>query len=312
MKMDTNMHTTSKQSCRHKWYETAEQLANQAKEQIRAKSSTKGLSGVPSGFERMDYLTSGWQAGNLIVVAAREGMGSLGFSISMTHHNLVEKDIAVGFFSLEKSPLQLISRLLAMETKLSTEKLRTGILTKEEFNLLHSKVDELTQKPLYVSGEIPNSIKEMHKQIKGFVQKGVKILFIDRLQLLEFNELSIEKESVQKMEFLLRELKQLAVAFQVPIIVISETECSQKFQELTDRPSFSKILLHHVFQKTTDVVLLLYRPEYFRIEEWDDDSGTATSNTAEAMIVWNRSGGLGNIRLKFVGYLGKFENLDKT
>ena len=130
--------------------ETAQDLVMQAKKRIEEISNKSGLSGIPSGFEKLDKLTSGWQPSDLVIVAARPGMGKTALTLSMARNIAVGQNIPVAFFSLEMSSVQLITRLISSETGLSSEKLRTGNLEKHEWEQLNVKVKGLEKAPLFI------------------------------------------------------------------------------------------------------------------------------------------------------------------
>ena len=130
--------------------ETAQSLVIQAKKKIQEISNKEGLSGVPSGFDKLDDLTSGWQPSDLIIVAARPGMGKTALTLSMARNIAVDQGFPVAFFSLEMSSVQLITRLISSETGLSSEKLRTGKLEQHEWEQLNVKVKDLEKAPLFI------------------------------------------------------------------------------------------------------------------------------------------------------------------
>src|SRR5690606_29145014 len=130
--------------------ETAQSLVTQAKKRIEEIANREGLSGVPSGFPKVDKITSGWQPSDLIIIAARPGMGKTALTLSMARNIAVDHNIPVAIFSLEMSSVQLITRLISSETHLSSEKLRTGNLQKFEWEQLNVKVKDLEKAPLYI------------------------------------------------------------------------------------------------------------------------------------------------------------------
>ncbi|NNE03632.1 MAG: replicative DNA helicase, partial [Eudoraea sp.] len=130
--------------------ETAQNLVIQAKKKIEEISNKDGLSGIPSGFDKVDRLTSGWQPSDLVIIAARPGMGKTALTLSMARNMAVNSNIPVAFFSLEMSSIQLITRLISSETGLSSEKLRTGRLEKHEWEQLNVKVKALESAPLFI------------------------------------------------------------------------------------------------------------------------------------------------------------------
>lgn len=302
------LHTTTKE---RPWHETASNLVIKAKSHIEKKMDGDGLTGIPSGFHRIDSLTSGWQPGQLIVLAARPGMGRMAFTLSMVYNISVKQGTPLAYFSMEMSSLQLITRLLVYETGLSSEKLRTGKLTEDEREVLHTSIENLGKSPLYVIDK-PLGIKELQNKARSLFDYGVKIIVVDYLQLVPVKighkAVSREKELSQIM----RKLKQIATELNIPVIVLSNLSDSIENRDGSKRPLITDLPDYKIIRFFADVISFLYRPEYYRIEKWDDDDGSSTQNQAELMIVWNRNGVLDNIRLKFIGHLGKFENLDKA
>ena len=159
--------------------ETAQSLVIQAKKKIEAISNKDGLSGIPSGFDKIDKLTSGWQESDLIIIAARPGMGKTALTLSMARNIAVNQNIPVGFFSLEMSSVQLITRLISSETGLSSEKLRTGKLEKHEWEQLSTKVKNL-EKAL---AEEDTQIRLFGKpEVNGERRMGVALALSDNIK----------------------------------------------------------------------------------------------------------------------------------
>ncbi|HAJ81935.1 MAG TPA: replicative DNA helicase, partial [Zunongwangia profunda] len=165
--------------------ESAQSLVIQAKARIQDISNREGLSGVPSGFDKLDELTSGWQPSDLIIVAARPGMGKTALTLSMARNIAVGQGIPVAFFSLEMSSVQLITRLISSETGLSSEKLRTGNLEKHEWEQLNVKVKDLEKAPLFIDDTPSLSIFDLRAKARRLAsQFGIKLIVIDYLQLM--------------------------------------------------------------------------------------------------------------------------------
>ena len=157
----------------------------QAKRKIEEISNKEGLSGIPSGFDKVDKLTSGWQESDLIIVAARPGMGKTALTLSMARNIAVNQNIPVAFFSLEMSSVQLITRLISSETGLSSEKLRTGKLEKHEWEQLNVKVKSLEKAPLYIDDTPSLSIFDLRAKARRLAsQNGIKLIIVDYLQLM--------------------------------------------------------------------------------------------------------------------------------
>jgi replicative DNA helicase len=293
------------------WFETASNLVVKAKEHIEKKWEGDGLTGIPSGFHRVDYLTSGWQPGQLIVLAARPGMGKVAFTLSMVYNISVKQGIPLAYFSLEMSSLQLITRLMVYETGLSSEKLRTGILTEREFEVLDNSVENLEKSPLYVIDQ-SLYIKELQNKAQSLSNYGVKIIVVDYLQLLSVKIGHKTGDRKKEVLQIVRNLKQLATELRVPVIVLSSLSDSLENRSGSKRPLITDLPDYKIIRFYADVISFIYRPEYYQIEEWDDVDCSSTQGQAELIIAWNRNGAFDNIRLKFIGHLGKFEDLDKA
>ena len=152
---------------------------------LKKSPKKKGLSGVATGFEKLDALTSGWQPSDLIIIAARPGMGKTALTLSMARNIAVMKQTPVAFFSLEMSSVQLITRLISAETGLSSEKLRTGKLESHEWEQLNVKVGDLEKAPLYIDDTPSLSIFDLRAKARRLSsQYGIKLIIVDYLQLM--------------------------------------------------------------------------------------------------------------------------------
>lgn len=292
--------------------ETAQSLVIQAKKRIEEIANKEGLSGVPSGFTRLDKLTSGWQPSDLIIVAARPGMGKTALTLSMARNIAVNSGIPVAFFSLEMSSVQLITRLISSETGLSSEKLRTGRLEKHEWQQLNVKVKALEKAPLFIDDTPSLSIFDLRAKARRLSsQHGIKLIVIDYLQLMTAG--ASQKgggNREQEISTISRNLKALAKELNVPVIALSQLSRAVETRGGSKRPILSDLRESGAIEQDADIVSFIYRPEYYKIDEWDDEERTPTAGQAEFIVAKHRNGGLDNIRLKFVGNLGKFDNLD--
>ncbi|WP_417359431.1 replicative DNA helicase [Galbibacter sp.] len=291
--------------------ETAQSLVIQAKKKIEEISNKEGLSGIPSGFDRLDKLTSGWQPSDLIIVAARPGMGKTALTLSMARNIAVNSNIPVAFFSLEMSSVQLITRLISSETGLSSEKLRTGKLEKHEWEQLNVKVKGLETAPLFIDDSPSLSIFDLRAKARRLAsQHGIRLIVIDYLQLMTAGGSQKGGNREQEISTISRNLKALAKELDVPVIALSQLSRAVETRGGSKRPLLSDLRESGAIEQDADIVSFIYRPEYYKIDEWDDEERSPTQGQAEFIIAKHRNGGLENIRLKFVGHLGKFDNLD--
>ncbi|MBF4488144.1 replicative DNA helicase [Flavobacterium sp. CSZ] len=292
--------------------ETAQSLVLQAKKKIEEIAKQEGLSGVETGFHNLDKLTSGWQPSDLIIIAARPAMGKTAFVLSMARNIAIQYGHGVALFSLEMASVQLITRLISSETGLSSEKLRTGKLEPHEWEMLSTKVKNLEKAPLFIDDTPSLSIFDLRAKCRRLVsQYGIKIIIIDYLQLMTAggnNKGGGNRE--QEISTISRNLKALAKELNVPVIALSQLSRAVETRGSSKRPLLSDLRESGAIEQDADIVSFLYRPEYYKIEEWDDDEASPTTGQAEIMIAKHRNGGIENIRLKFIGHLGKFDNLD--
>ena len=290
--------------------ESARELVIQARKKILELHNRKEeFSGIPSGFTKVDELTAGWQPTDLIIVAARPAMGKTAFTLSMARNIAVDSKVAVAFFSLEMSSIQLITRLISSETGISSDKLRTGKLTSEDFERLTYKTQALLDAPLYIDDTPSLSIFDLRAKARKMVsQYGVKIIFIDYLQLLTANASGKNVGNrEQEISTISRNLKALAKELNLPIIALSQLSRNVENRLGHKRPQLSDLRESGAIEQDADIVTFLYRPEYYKLDTWDDTEGSPTTNQAEFIIAKHRNGGLDNIRLQFVE--GVFSNL---
>jgi len=291
--------------------ESAQNLVIQAKKRIEEISNQKGLSGIPSGFDELDELTSGWQPSDLIIVAARPGMGKTALTLSMARNITVERNIPVAFFSLEMSSVQLITRLISSETELSSEKLRTGRLEQYEWEQLNVKVKALEKAPLFIDDTPSLSIFDLRAKARRLSsQHGIKLIVVDYLQLMTSGSSNKTGNREQEISTISRNLKALAKELNVPVIALSQLSRAVETRGGTKRPLLSDLRESGAIEQDADIVSFIYRPEYYGIEEWDDETNSPTKEQAEFIVSKHRNGGLDNIRLKFIGKYGRFENIN--
>lgn len=293
--------------------ETAQSLVLQARNRIQEIAKREGLSGVATGFEKLDKVTSGWQPSDLVIIAARPGMGKTAFVLSMARNMSIDFGHPVAIFSLEMSSVQLITRLISSETGLSSEKLRTGKLEKHEWEQLSVKVKNLEKAPLFIDDTPSLSIFDLRAKARRLAsQHGIKLIIIDYLQLMTVGGSAKGGGGNREQEIstISRNLKALAKELSIPVIALSQLSRAVETRGSSKRPLLSDLRESGAIEQDADIVSFIYRPEYYKIDEWDDDEASPTAGQAEFIIAKHRNGSLENIRLKFIGNLGKFDNLE--
>ena len=290
--------------------ETAQSLVIQAKNKIESISNKKGLSGIPSGFNKIDKLTAGWQQSDLVIIAARPGMGKTALALSMASNIAIENKIPLAFFSLEMSSIQLITRMISSETGLDSNKLRTGKLEKHEWEQLNIRVKNLEKAPLFIDDTPSLSIFDLRAKARRLVsQKDVKIIIVDYLQLMTAGGNMKIGNREQEISTISRNLKALAKELNIPVIALSQL--SRLVEGRTSkRPLLSDLRESGAIEQDADIVSFIYRPEYYKIDTWDDNDRSSTEGEAEFIVSKHSNGGLENIRIRFIPSLGKFEDLD--
>lgn len=298
-----------------KGFDTANSLVKQAIDTIKSLKDKEGLSGVPSGFRDIDKETGGWQNSDLIIIAARPAMGKTAFLLSMARNIAVEHKIPIALFSLEMASVQLITRLIASETGISSEKLRKGTLTDEEWQRLFSNVSELENAPLYIDETPSLSVFDFRAKCRRLVmQHGVKIIMVDYLQLMTANSANGKGAGNREQEIAMisRSLKAIAKELSVPVIALSQLSRTVESRP-GKRPQLSDLRESGAIEQDADIVSFIFRPEYYKITTWDNDpegAETNTENQAELIIAKHRNGATADVRLSFFKQMAKFTDLD--
>ncbi|WP_298369063.1 replicative DNA helicase [uncultured Lutibacter sp.] len=291
--------------------EDAQGLVNQAIKKIQEISNKQGMSGVATGFTRLDELTSGWQPSDLVILAARPGMGKTAFVMSMAKNMAIDFGTPAAIFSLEMSSVQLITRMISSETGISSGKLRKGNLEPHEWEQLNVKVKNLSKAPIFIDDTPSLSIFDLRAKARRLAsQHGIKIIIIDYLQLMTAGS-SSNGNREQEISTISRNLKALAKELAIPVIALSQLSRAVETRGGSKRPLLSDLRESGAIEQDADIVSFIFRPEYYGLTEWDDEERTPCEGQAEFIVAKHRNGGLENIRLKFTGHLAQFSNLDE-
>ena len=273
----------------------------------------KGVMGISSGFHKLDAITNGFQPCNLILIGAVAGMGKTAFALSLINKMTLENQCSIAFFSLELSAQQLMMRIIRQQTSISFEKFRLGLLDENEMELVFQKIQELEDVPLFFIDYPFLTVDDIEFKICELLcpNYSVDIIMIDALHLLASDRKDkvgkvLNKRELAKISF---DLKQLAKRLNITIIVFVDSKENIYRRGINRRPLLLDIRKDAPIDKYADLILFLYRPEYYKIDEWDDDEQSPTDGEAEIIVAKNSYGGLGDARLKFSGHLGEFDNL---
>ncbi len=292
-------------------YESAQDLIKEAIHRIEEISRKEGLSGVPSGFTRIDRVTAGWQPSDLVILAARPGMGKTAFVLSMARNMTIDHDRPVAVFSLEMSSVQLITRLISSETGLSSEKLRKGNLDDHEWQQLLTKVKNLEKAPLFIDDTPALSVFDLRAKCRRLAaQNNIQLIIIDYLQLMTVGgQGKSNGNREQEISTISRSLKSIAKELNVPVIALSQLSRAVETRGGNKRPLLSDLRESGAIEQDADIVSFIYRPEYYDITEWED--GSPCDGQAEFIIAKHRNGGLENVKLRFQNTLAKFSDLEE-
>jgi replicative DNA helicase len=282
------------------------------REQIETAYKNQGeYTGVVSGFYQLDQLTGGLQPSDLIIIAARPGMGKTAFALSMARNMAVEFGFPIAFFSLEMTAPQLVIRILSAQTQISSERIRKGELDDTEWMTLNEAMNKLSNVKLFLDDTPALSIFELRAKARRLKQAyDIQAIYIDYLQLMTAK---IDKNSNREQEIasISRSLKALAKELNIPVIALSQLSRDVEKRSGTKRPQLSDLRESGAIEQDADIVIGIYRPEYYMKEEQvDEDKLAAVKNKAEIILLKHRNGPLGTVNLYFLNQFALFTDED--
>jgi len=285
-------------------------LISDAIKQIEeAGKNENNLSGVPSGFTRLDRLTSGWQRSDLIVIAARPAMGKTAFVLSMTRNMAVDHKRPVAVFSLEMASIQLVNRLISAESEIPAERIRSGKLSHEEWKQLDSKIKPLENAPIFIDDTPGISIFELRAKCRRLKkQHDIQVVIIDYLQLMT-GPPETRGNREQEVSIISRSLKSLAKELNVPVMALSQLNRSVEMRTGNKRPQLSDLRESGAIEQDADIVCFIHRPEKYGILE--DEDGNSTVGMAEIIVAKHRNGAIGDVKLRFRDTVARFVDYDE-
>ena len=293
----------------HTEYHNMQDVLKVAFEQIEAvQESDSSYSGIPSGFADLDRTTAGFQPGTLIILAARPAMGKTAFALSMARNIAVEMNKPIAFFSLEMTAVELVMRLICSESGISGERLKKGDkLPDWEKKQLYTKSQILTEAPIFIDDTPQLTIFELRAKCRRLKQQhDIQMVFIDYLQLMQAGgDQNKNGNREQEISLISRQLKALSKELGVPVLALSQLSRAVETRGGTKKPQLSDLRESGAIEQDADIVMFIYRPEYYQI--YEDDNGS-TVGMADIIIAKHRSGETGEVRLKFVSKFARFEN----
>ena len=260
----------------------------------------KPVTGVPTGFVDLDHLTSGFQEGDLIILAGRPSMGKTSLALNMAAHVALRNGRGVGVFSLEMSMEQLLLRILCSEARVSAHRLRTGYLREKEWPLLITAAGELSTAPFYIDDSATMSVLEMRAKARRLkAETDLGLIVVDYLQLMQGGG-RVESRQ-QEISEISRGLKALAKELRVPVLALSQL--SRAVESRSERrPLLSDLRESGAIEQDADLVLFIYREEHYK--RTDDNEGLG-----EVIIGKQRNGPVGVVKVAFIAEYTRFENL---
>jgi replicative DNA helicase len=289
-------------------YEDMNKLLHKAVKQLEAISKLDGTSGVPTGFANLDRVTGGFQKSDMIVLAARPGMGKTAFVLSMARNAAVDYKKGVAVFSLEMSSLQLVNRLIASETEIAGEKLKKGNLEPWEWEQLNARIGKLTNAPIFINDTPGLSVFELRAQCRRLkAEKDIQMVIIDYLQLMSASS-DGKGNREQEISTISRAVKGIAKELDIPVIALSQLSRAVETRGGDKRPQLSDLRESGAIEQDADMVMFIYRPEYYGITA--DEDGNSTQGLGELIIAKHRNGSTEDVKIRFQNHLAKFVNWD--
>ena len=278
----------------------------------KAAANKDGLTGVPTGYHKLDNITSGWQASDLVIIAGRPAMGKTSFALSMAKNIAADYKVPMAFFSLEMSNVQLVNRLISNCCEIQGSKILNGQLKPDEWERLDKRLNNLIGSPLYVDDTPGLSVFELRTKARRLVRDhGVKIIMIDYLQLMNANGMRFSSRQ-EEVSTISRSLKQIAKELDIPILALSQLNRGVESREGLEgkRPQLSDLRESGAIEQDADMVLFVHRPEYYHI--YQDENGRDLHGMAQIIIAKHRKGATGDVLLNFRGEFTRFENPEDT
>ncbi len=264
----------------------------------------EAVTGVPSGFKYLDAMTAGFQPAELVILAARPSMGKTAMGLNISHHVGLKTDKGVGFFSMEMSEAQIVTRLLCAEAQIDLQKVRTGYLSERDFEKLKLAGEALSAARIFIDESAALTIMEMKAKCRRLkMEQKLDIVFVDYIQLMRTGG-RFENRN-QEMSFISRSLKELAKELRIPVVGISQLSRAPEKGRKEPKPMLSDLRESGAIEQDADVVIFIYRPEFYHP---DDET---TRGVAEVSVAKQRNGPIGSLQLAFIREYARFANMEQ-
>lgn len=265
-------------------------------------NSKSYITGIPTGFTDLDLKTAGLQNSDLVLIAARPGMGKTAMALNIAQYAAVQKHVPVAIFNLEMSKDQLVNRMLSSEVMVDSQKMRTGKLEDDDWNKIAQALAPLSEAPIFIDDTPGISVMDIRAKCRRLkLEKNLGLVVIDYLQLMQGRG-RVENRQ-QEVSEISRSLKILAKELNVPVVTMSQLSRGPESRN-DHRPMLSDLRESGAIEQDADIVMFLYRDDYYNPE-------TEKKNIAEVIIAKHRNGSTGTIELRWFGEYTKFANLKR-
>lgn len=276
-----------------------------------AYSNSEGVTGISTGFYKLDEMTCGWQKSDLIIIAGRPAMGKTAFALSLAKNIAIDQKIPMAFFSLEMADVQLVNRLMSNVCAIEGKKLLNGQLGRDDWNRLDNNLNSMTEAPLYIDETEGISIMELRTKARRLAREhGIKLIMIDYLQLMTAGGMKYNSRQ-EEVSLISRSLKGLAKELNIPVIALSQLNrgVDSRDGEEGKRPRLSDLRESGAIEQDADMVIFLHRPDYYGLYQSKDGTKDYMGK-AEVIISKHRKGATGIIMMEFKGEYTRFENTE--
>ncbi len=272
------------------------------------KDKEDGLTGVATGYTELDRYTSGWQNSDLIILAARPGMGKTTLALNMARNAAIDFNVPVGVFSLEMSALQLTQRLISAESRIPGSKLRNGNVSDQDMSRLVRGMESIQEAPIYIDDTPGINIFELRAKCRRMkTQHNVGMIVIDYLQLMTSGNEKKMGNRQEEISSISRSLKGMAKELNIPVIALSQLSRDVEKRGGNKRPVLSDLRESGAIEQDADIVTFIYRQDYYELQE---GSEFVDENVAEVILAKHRNGATGTIQIEYIKEYGLFKNLE--
>jgi replicative DNA helicase len=310
-KAESNLYEITDKHLRKNFKSLNEVLATTIKEIEEAKERNEDVTGVPTGYRHLDQVTAGWQKNALIIVAARPAVGKTAFCLNLAMNAALNssKPYPVAFFSLEMGAGELVKRMLAATTEVSMDAITKGRMQQHEFVQLTERMKKLSTAKIFLDDQAALNIFELRAKARRLKQRhDIQLIVIDYLQLMQADANKGGGNREQEISKISRDLKSLAKELEIPIIALSQLNRSVESRKESKVPQLSDLRESGAIEQDADMVMFLYRPEYYGIN--NNEMGEPIEGETHIHIAKNRSGSTDTVKVRFIKDYQKFVDLD--